>query len=57
MRYAFLDDLVHHLSDLIAGQQQRIDDLEEALRRTRESLETAVPDAASDSPEPPPPHY
>lgn len=56
-RYAFLDDLVHHLSDVIAGQQQRIDALEEELRRTRETLKTAVPDAAADTPEPPPPHY
>jgi uncharacterized coiled-coil protein SlyX len=56
-RYAFLDDLVHHLSDVIAGQQQRLDALEEDLRRTRETLKAAVPDAAADGPEPPPPHY
>jgi uncharacterized coiled-coil protein SlyX len=56
-RYAFLDDLVHHLSDVIAAQQQRIDDLEEELRRTRETLKAGAGGDVADGPEAPPPHY
>lgn len=56
-RFAFLDDLVEQLGDVITGQQRAIDELRDELQRTREALEAAQPGEEGDRPEPPPPHY
>ena len=56
-RFAFLDDLVDQLGDVITGQQRAIDELRDELQRTRESLEAAQLGDDGSRPEPPPPHY
>lgn len=55
-RYAFLDDLVHHLDGIVADQQRTIESLRDELRQTRESLKSAQHEGP-EGPEPPPPHY
>lgn len=57
-RYAFLDDLLHHLEGVVTSQQRVIDELRDQLEQTREALQQA--DLAGDGQlhaEPPPPHY
>lgn len=56
-RFAFLDDLVDQLGDVITGQQRAIDELREALQHTREALQAAQFDEDGNRSEPPPPHY
>lgn len=57
-RYAFLDDLLHHLEAVITSQQRTIDDLRDQLEQTRTALKQAdLAGGSSPNDEPPPPHY
>lgn len=57
-RYAFLDDLLHHLDSVVTSQQRRIDELCEQLEQTRATLEQAdLHGTSNPGDEPPPPHY
>ena len=56
-RYAFLDDAVQALNEVIAAQQQRIDRLEESLRTVRDTVQAELQQRPDEGPEPPPPHY
>lgn len=56
-RFAFLDDLLHHLDGVVTSQQRMIDDLRNELQQTRETLKRASFGSGPGQPEPPPPHY
>ncbi len=57
-RYAFLDDLLHHLETVVTTQQRVIDELRDQLQQTREAVRQAdLSDGSSQNEEPPPPHY
>jgi len=57
-RYAFLDDLLHHLDAVVTQQQRVIDELHDQLEQTRAALKQAdLSDGTKQSEEPPPPHY
>lgn len=57
-RYAFLDDLLHHLESVVTAQQRVIDELRDQLEQTRAALKQAdLSGGTKQSEEPPPPHY
>ena len=55
-RYAFLDDLVNQLDDVIRRQQRTIEDLRLQLQHTQEMVARA-PDHESEPMGERPPHY
>lgn len=57
-RYAFLDDLLHHLEGVVTAQQRIIDELRDQLEQTRAALKNVdLSDGSKQNEEPPPPHY
>jgi SlyX protein len=56
-RLAFQDDAIHALDRALSDQQQRISQLEHALKVLLERLEHGEDDIEAPEKEPPPPHY
>ncbi|OZG70493.1 SlyX protein [Hahella sp. CCB-MM4] len=56
-KVAFLDDLVHSLSNTVYRQQKQIDELTQALERLSGQVKNMRPHLRDPSDEPPPPHY
>ncbi len=57
MKTAFLDDLVHSLSDTIYQQQKQIAELTEKLERLNGQVKGMQSDIKQPNEEAPPPHY
>ena len=57
MKTAFLDDLVHSLSDTIYEQQKQIAELTDKLERLSGQVKGMRSDIKDPSEETPPPHY
>lgn len=57
-RFAFQEQAIHELSDVIARQQRQIDSLERELDMLKEYVKNITPSVmASEAEETPPPHY
>ncbi|MEN9806886.1 MAG: SlyX-like protein [Pseudomonadota bacterium] len=54
---AFQEDTIRELNDALVGQQARIDQLENILRRLLDEVRGLMETGSPVTEEPPPPHY
>ncbi len=56
-RFAFLDDMVQELNEVVAAQRSEIDRLQAEVQALRELVRSRMQTQSDVTPEPPPPHY